>query len=88
MLLRSAVVRTMVSAGRAGVIINLTSGAAFRTSPRGVHYVANGGALSMTRAIALGRVARPEEIARAAVFLALDSAGFVTGQTLHVNGGY
>jgi acetoacetyl-CoA reductase len=32
-------------------------------------------------------MARPEEIARAAVFLASEDAGFVTGQTLHVNGG-
>jgi acetoacetyl-CoA reductase len=32
-------------------------------------------------------MALPEEIARAAVFLASDNAGFVTGQTLHVNGG-
>jgi NAD(P)-dependent dehydrogenase (short-subunit alcohol dehydrogenase family) len=39
------------------------------------------------RAIPLGRMARPEEIARAAVFLASNDAGFVTGQTLHVNGG-
>src|SRR5271155_5152023 len=108
--------------------INLTSGAAFRSSPRGVHYVASkGGVLSMTRAMALelapygirvnaiapgltdtaqprygsgeaelaeaaraiplGRMACPEEIAHAAVFLASDKAGFVTGQTLHVNGG-
>ena len=105
-----AVAKTMVSAGRTGVIMNLTSGAAFRSSPRGVHYVASkGGVLSMTRAMALelapyrirvnaiapgltdtaqprygsseaelaeaaraiplGRMARPEEIARAAVFL-------------------
>jgi NAD(P)-dependent dehydrogenase (short-subunit alcohol dehydrogenase family) len=118
----------MVSAGRPGVIVNLTSGAAFRSSPRGVHYVASkGGVLSMTRAMALelapfrirvnaiapgltdtaqprygsseaelaeaaraiplGRMARPAEIARAAVFLASDDAGFVTGQALHVNGG-
>jgi NAD(P)-dependent dehydrogenase (short-subunit alcohol dehydrogenase family) len=123
-----AVARTMVAAGRPGVVINLTSGAAFRSSPRGVHYVASkGGVLSITRAMALelapyrirvnaiapgltdtaqprygsgeaelaeaaraipfGRMARPEEIARAAVFLASDNAGFVTGQTLHVNGG-
>jgi NAD(P)-dependent dehydrogenase (short-subunit alcohol dehydrogenase family) len=41
----------------------------------------------MARAIPFGRMAQPEEIARAAVFLASDNAGFVTGQTLHVNGG-
>jgi len=123
-----AVAKAMIAAGRPGVVINLTSGAAFRSSPRGVHYVASkGGVLSMTRAMALelapyrirvnaiapgltdtaqprygnsevelaeaaraipfGRMARPEEIARAAVFLASDDAGFVTGQTLHVNGG-
>jgi NAD(P)-dependent dehydrogenase (short-subunit alcohol dehydrogenase family) len=41
----------------------------------------------MSRAIPLGRMAQPDEIARAAVFLASDDAGFITGQTLHVNGG-
>ena len=39
------------------------------------------------RALPLGRLAEPEDIARAAVFLASDSAGFITGQCLHVNGG-
>ena len=34
-----------------------------------------------------GRIARPEEIARAAVFLASDDAGFLTGATLDVDGG-
>ena len=123
-----AVAQAMVAAGRGGSIINLTSGAAFRGSPRGVHYCASkGGVLSMTRqmalelaphrirvnaiapgltdtaqprygmgeeeiaaagrAIPLGRIAEPEEIARAAVFLASDDAGFITGQCLHVNGG-
>jgi 3-oxoacyl-[acyl-carrier protein] reductase len=32
-------------------------------------------------------MAQPDEIARAAVFLASKNVGFVTGQTLHVNGG-
>lgn len=42
---------------------------------------------AMGREVPLGRMARPEEIARVAVFLASDEAGWVTGQTLHVNGG-
>jgi 3-oxoacyl-[acyl-carrier protein] reductase len=123
-----AAAKAMVAGGRAGSIINLTSGAAFRGSPRGVHYCASkGGVLSMTRqmslelaphrirvnaiapgltetaqprdgmdeeeiaaaghAIPLGRIAEPAEIARTAVFLASDDAGFITGQCLHVNGG-
>ena len=123
-----AAAQAMIAAGRAGNIVNITSGAAFRGSQRGVHYVASkGGIVSMTRQMALelaphrirvnaiapgltdtaqprygsteeeiaamaaanplGRIAEPEDIARAAVFLASDQAGFVTGHTLHVNGG-
>jgi NAD(P)-dependent dehydrogenase (short-subunit alcohol dehydrogenase family) len=36
----------------------------------------------------LGRVAEPEEIAEAVVFLASDAASFVTGVALPVDGGY
>lgn len=123
-----AVARKMVAAGRPGSIINLTSGAAFRGSPRGVHYCASkGGIVALTRqmalelaphrirvnaiapgltdtaqprygmneteiaaagrAIPLGRIAAPEDIAQTAVFLASDNAAQVTGQTWHVNGG-
>ena len=35
-----------------------------------------------------GRVAAPAEVAAAVVFLASDGAGFVTGETLTVDGGY
>jgi 3-oxoacyl-[acyl-carrier protein] reductase len=35
----------------------------------------------------LGRLGLPAEVAAAAVFLASDDAGFITGQTLKVNGG-
>jgi 3-oxoacyl-[acyl-carrier protein] reductase len=34
-----------------------------------------------------GRLGTPEEIAASAVFLASDEAAYITGQTLHVNGG-
>src|SRR5579859_110858 len=37
--------------------------------------------------IPVGRLGRPEEIARAVVFLAADDAGFITGSTLSINGG-
>jgi 3-oxoacyl-[acyl-carrier protein] reductase len=36
----------------------------------------------------LGRIAQPEDIARAAVFFASDDAGWVTGQTLILAGGH
>ena len=40
------------------------------------------------RAYPLRRMADPREIANAVVFLASDAAGFITGQTLSVSGGY
>jgi acetoacetyl-CoA reductase len=37
--------------------------------------------------IPVGRLGKPEEIARAVVFLAAEEAGFITGSTLSINGG-
>jgi NAD(P)-dependent dehydrogenase (short-subunit alcohol dehydrogenase family) len=37
--------------------------------------------------IPMGRVGRPDEIGAAIAFLASDQAAFITGQTLHVDGG-
>ena len=41
----------------------------------------------LAAAIPLGRLGQPADVAAAAVFLASDEAGWVTGATLHVNGG-
>ena len=37
--------------------------------------------------IPLGRLGQPEELARIIAFLASDEAAYITGQTIHVNGG-
>jgi NAD(P)-dependent dehydrogenase (short-subunit alcohol dehydrogenase family) len=42
---------------------------------------------SMARAVPLGRMAQPDDIADVAVFLASEKSRYVTGQTLHANGG-
>lgn len=42
---------------------------------------------AMTKATPFRRLAKPEDIAGAAAFLASDEAGFITGQTLSVSGG-
>jgi 3-oxoacyl-[acyl-carrier protein] reductase len=43
---------------------------------------------TMLAQIPLGRFAEPNEVAAAIVFLASDLASYVTGQVLHVNGGW
>ncbi len=37
--------------------------------------------------IPLAKLGQPEDIAKAVVFLASDDASYMTGQTLHIDGG-
>jgi 3-oxoacyl-[acyl-carrier protein] reductase len=48
----------------------------------------NAGVYQQLESALLGRAAQPSEIAEAILFLASDQAGFITGQTLVVDGGY
>jgi 3-oxoacyl-[acyl-carrier protein] reductase len=72
-------------AAPAGVTVNAVA-------PGIVHTPMHGRPVEETEArhggrIPLGRIAMPEDIVGAAVFLATDAASYITGQVLHVNGG-
>jgi 3-oxoacyl-[acyl-carrier protein] reductase len=88
------------AAAKAGVI-NYTKTAAFELAPHGIRVNAlapditvtegltNLGGLSseIGHVIPMGRAGHVDEIASAAVFLASDMARYVTGETIHVDGG-
>jgi 3-oxoacyl-[acyl-carrier protein] reductase len=90
------------AAAKAGVI-NYTKTAAFELAPHGIRVNAIAPDLTMTEGllrlspegpgsgvghgIPLGRAGDVDEIAGTAVFLASDMASYITGQTIHVDGG-
>jgi NAD(P)-dependent dehydrogenase (short-subunit alcohol dehydrogenase family) len=102
MAIRGAVRGTHYSASKGGVVA-MTRAIALELAPHGIRVNAIAPGLTdtaqprygnteeeiaaMSSAVPLGRMARPEDIADVAVFLASDEARHITGQTIHVNGG-
>jgi NAD(P)-dependent dehydrogenase (short-subunit alcohol dehydrogenase family) len=89
------------AAAKAGVI-NLTQTAALELAPHGIRVnalapdltltegllaIAPGSADHLGGAVPMGRAGHVDEMAGAAVFLASDLSSYVTGQTIHVDGG-
>jgi NAD(P)-dependent dehydrogenase (short-subunit alcohol dehydrogenase family) len=94
--------RTAYSAAKAGVI-GFSKSLARELAPFGIrvnviapgrtatprvmgHYAPDAWAEAQKN-IPMGRAADPSEIAEGVAFLASDESGYITGQTLHVNGG-
>jgi 3-oxoacyl-[acyl-carrier protein] reductase len=71
--------------GSRGITVNLIAPGFVETAMTDVLPDAQRAALA--EKIPLGRLGRPEDIAAAAVYLAAEEAGWVTGAVLHVNGG-
>jgi NAD(P)-dependent dehydrogenase (short-subunit alcohol dehydrogenase family) len=58
-----------------------------RTELSHLHYGDADGIAAVGRTVPLGRLAQPDEIGDACVFLASSTAAYITGASLHVHGG-
>jgi NAD(P)-dependent dehydrogenase (short-subunit alcohol dehydrogenase family) len=82
-----SLVRTLaVELGRDGVRVNAVAPGAVLT-PRVEAMMSEERRAESAASIPLGRLATPDDIARAVAFLSSDLAAYVTGQTLAVDGG-
>lgn len=71
--------------GSRGITVNCVA-PGFIETPM-THVLPEEQAVKLKEQIALGRMGSPTEIANAVAFLASDTASYITGTTLHVNGG-
>jgi NAD(P)-dependent dehydrogenase (short-subunit alcohol dehydrogenase family) len=74
--------------GRDGITVNAISPGAFPTDAEKIHPDPEGYARFVLDHQAVKRRGSPRDIAAALAFLASDEAGFITGQTLNVDGGW
>ena len=74
--------------GPYGVTVNAIAPGAFPTDAEKIHPDPEGYNRMVLDAQAIKRRGSAEDIAAAIAFFAADEASFITGQTLHVNGGW
>lgn len=74
--------------GPHGITVNAIAPGAFPTDAEKIHPDPEGYTRFVIDHQAVKRRGRPEDIAEALLFLASDRAGFITGQTLNVDGGW
>jgi 3-oxoacyl-[acyl-carrier protein] reductase len=74
--------------GPSGITVNCISPGAFPTDAEKIHPDLEGYTRFILDHQAVKRRGRPEEIADAMMFFASDRSGFITGQTLNVDGGW
>lgn len=74
--------------GRDGITVNAISPGAFPTDAEKIHPDPEGYTRFVLDHQAVKRRGSPRDIAAALAFLASDEAGFITGQTLNVDGGW
>jgi 3-oxoacyl-[acyl-carrier protein] reductase len=76
--------------GAHGIRVNCVAPGFVRSNPaseRQWHAMGDAGQQKLVDSIALRRIGTPEDIARAVLFFCGDDAGYVTGQTISVDGG-
>lgn len=74
--------------GADGITVNAVAPGAFPTDAEKIHPDPEGYTKHVLDHQAVKRRGTPEDIAEALAFLASDAAGFITGQTLNVDGGW
>lgn len=74
--------------GRHGITVNAVAPGAFPTDAEKIHPDLAAYEKRIYEAQALQRRGAPDDIANILMFLASDAASFITGQTIHVDGGW